>query len=106
MSKLWIPEDPIYICLWQRDDDSYVVNAEGEYLCAESRRVGDPEVEHKMRLAARHYGIDGGKPVWKRGRKISKLEWELQMERLHSGLIPDEREAAIAAIERLQDERE
>lgn len=106
MGSLWVPPEQMFVCLWQREDGSFVMNDDEEYLCAESRTPGDPEVEKNMRLAARHYGIEGGRPVWRRGRKITREEYEVQMERLLSGLIPDEREAARAAIERLQDERE
>jgi hypothetical protein len=103
-SRLWVPEGQIFICLWQDEHGRYVMNEDGEFLCAESRRPHDPEVEGRMRQAARYYGIEGGHPVWRRGRKVTREEHEVQMERLLQGLIPDEREAVQAATE-VEEER-
>lgn len=100
MSKLWIPPNQIFICLWQDESGRYIMNESGEFLCAESRVMGDKQVEENMRAAARYYGVEGGRPVWRRGRRVSDIEHDVQMERLLSGLIPDEQEAAIASIEK------
>lgn len=101
---MWLPREK-YICLWKLPDGRYVANDEGEFLCAEAWRPHDPEVETKMRQAARSLGIDGGEPVWMTGRKVTKMEHEVQMERLLDGLIPDEIEAMKIAIERKRAEQ-
>jgi hypothetical protein len=104
MSKLWVPPNQTFICLWLDENGRYVVNEDGEFLCAESKRMGDPEVEKNMRAAARYYGIEGGQPVWRRGRKVTHMEYDTQMERLLAGQIPDEREAIEAAKEIMKDD--
>jgi hypothetical protein len=66
-----------------------IKNSSGEYLCAESLRPYNKEVEAKMRDAAKHCGIDGGKPYWRPGEKISHEEYEEQMALLKLGILPD-----------------
>jgi hypothetical protein len=88
-----------WLCLWEDEDGAYIVNKDGEYLCAESFTPGDEAIEAKMRGAAKHYGIEGGNPAWIRGRKVSAMEADDQMERLLAGEIPDEQEEAIIALE-------
>lgn len=104
MADLWIPREK-YLCLWQEENGAYVVNSEGEFLCAESFTPGDKDVEESMRKAAEYLGISGGKPVWIRGRKVTKTEHEVQMERLLDGLIPDELEAIRIAAERKREQQ-
>jgi len=100
---IWLPnsEKPqtMFLCLWERPDGAFIVNENGEFLCAESLRENDKKVEYDMRKAAENLGFIGGKPFWREGRKISQMEWEDQMERLMEGKIPDERDAAIAQME-------
>lgn len=99
---LWLPPDiykPKYICLWEMPDGRYVGDSDGNYLVAESLTEGDSVVESKMRSVVEHYGIDGGRPVWQLGRKVTAMESDDQMERLLDGKVPDEQEAALIEIE-------
>ncbi len=104
--SLWIPPNQRWVCLWQDEEGRFVVNQDGEFLCAESLKFGDKEVERKMRQAAKYYGIEGGRPVWQRGRKITKTEYETQVERLLAGKIPDEIEEVEAAIENIEAQKD
>lgn len=100
---LWLPNLPRYrqkwLCLWEDPSGLYLVNEDNEYMCAESWNPGDSGIEAKMRSAANSCGIYGGRAVWIKGRKVSSMESDDQMERLIDGKIPDEREEALLAIE-------
>lgn len=105
VDELWLPKSvkqyfrQKYICLWEDGQGKLIGLPTGEFLCAESFEKGDPEVERKMRDAARHYGIDDGKPVWQRGRKVTEMEADDQMERMLDGKIPDEQEEVLVDME-------
>jgi len=102
-SGLWLPKSSqpqqTWLCLWRDEQGKYIVNEDYEFLCTETIKKGDKDVEEKMREAARSFGIDGGQAVWRKGRKITKTEWEVQMERMQDGKIPDEQEAYYANLE-------
>ena len=100
--ELWLPPDlynPVYVCLWQLTDGSFIQNSDGEYLCAESFTKNDPDVEKKMRAAAISFGYAAGHPSLRLGRKVTEMEYDDQMERMLEGKIPDEKEEALIAIE-------
>lgn len=80
-------------------DGTQVGNSDGEFLCAESYTKDDPKVEAKMTQVIRSYGIEGGKPSWQAGRKVSAMEADDQMARLLDGKVPDEHDEALIAIE-------
>ena len=108
-AKIWTP--PIkgvprhkWVCLWVDEHGKFVAQVERgtiRYLSAESWTKGDKEVEAKMKIAARHYGIDTGGPVWTAGEKISDMEHDDQMERLLDGKIPDPAEEYRNRIEEI-----
>ena len=99
----WLPEDvryrQKYVCLWMKDDGHLVSEGEERYLSAESFTKGDPVIEAKMAHAAKDFGIDGGRPYWIEGEKVTDSEKEIQMERLAAGLIPSEKEEMLIALE-------
>lgn len=103
--ELWLPksvQDQLkrkYICLWEDEQGRMIGNENGDFLVAESFTWGDKAVEAKMRNAVRSFGIEGGRPVWQRGRKVTAMEHDDQMERMLAGEIPDERDASIAEME-------
>ena len=102
---LWLPPDikrkyrQKWLCLWQDNDGFYLVNTNKEYLCAESWKRNDKNIEKKMKSAAKACGVENGNPIWLPGRKISDMEADDQMERLLEGKIPDEKEEILVAIE-------
>lgn len=100
---LWLPKEmqprTRWICMWKDENNKLVVNEEMDYFCAESFIKGDKRVERNMKDAVRSFGVMGGRPVWQEGRKITKTEWEVQMERMLDGEIPDEREAHYVELE-------
>ena len=102
MSDLWTPNKLFrvkYICLWQRADGSKIMDADKNYLCAESFEKGDKTVEFKMRQAAASFGIYDGQPIWQEGEKISDMERDDQMERYLDGKIPDPKEEYRVRVE-------
>lgn len=100
---LWVPNSSQFrqkwVCLWQDEEGLYIVNQHGEYLCAESWTPGDEKIESAMHSAAKSYGVEGGKAVWIKGRKVSAMEADDQMERLLEGKVPDEQEETLIALD-------
>lgn len=98
----WLPKSiyrPKYICLWEMPDGRYVGDKDGNFLVSESLTNGDPLVEQKMQTAVKGYGIEGGKPIWQFGRKITAMEADDQMERTLEGKVPDELDEALIEVE-------
>ncbi len=78
------------ICLWQLPNGKYIENSDGEYLSVGPCLIGNHTAERNVTKAARSIGVKEGKPFWLPGfRKITRDEWEDQMERLLDGKIPD-----------------
>lgn len=98
--KLYVPERyrHKWLCLWEDGHGRIIVNEDRDYLCAESWIPHEESTEDRMRTAAAYYGIHDGQPVWVPGRKITTMEWEVQMERLLDGKIPDEQQEANIAL--------
>ena len=90
--KTYMSEMNQWVCLWQMDNGYYLKNDQGDYYCAQGKK-GDSNIENAMRAGATAMGFGNGRPVWKNGRKITDMEWEVQMERLMDGKEPDERAA-------------
>jgi phage portal protein BeeE len=90
-----VQEHEFGVCVWEIEDDTskYLSDDEQNYLSLEGK-LGDLEVEKKMRKAAEHYlgdKVNEGRPVWLPGyRKISDMEHDDQMARFLEGKIPDE----------------
>ena len=75
--------------LWMMPD-GIVADEDGNYLNIASIK-GDIRKINKLKEAAKHYGLEEGKPIWFGGhRQITSDEYEEQKHRLEWGLIPDE----------------
>lgn len=89
-----VPEHKYGVCVWELEDDTGNFLRQGEYYLSMEGKLGDLEVELRMKAAAKyHIGdkVELGRPVWlPGGRKISDMEHDDQMERLLDGKIPDE----------------
>lgn len=78
--------------LWQMPDESVVMDDEGNYLSISSMR-GDIRQIKKIKEAAKHYGIDEGKPIFFSGhRQVTEEELQEQKQRAELGLVPDSRD--------------
>jgi len=83
------PSDNFGVYLWKMPDGSYVADEDRNFLSI-AGTVSDPIRVHKLRMAARAYGITEGEPVFFAGhRKIDDEEYVLQRERARLGLVPD-----------------
>ena len=87
-------DSPYGVCLWEMPDGGCL--GDGERFLSLNGRVGDKNVEARMRKAVIHYMGDAtGQPKWMPGRRqVSDMEYDVQNERFANGLIPDEAEAA------------
>ncbi len=78
------------VYIWQLPSGNYLGNENGDYLSISSQK-GDLVRMQKLRAAAAQCGFPEGAPVFMAGsRKISDTEYEIQMERMKDGLLPDE----------------
>jgi len=74
---------------WQMPDGSLVMDEEGGYLSISSLK-GDIRQIKKLKDAAKHYGLEGGKPIFFAGhRAVTDEELAEQKQRLEMGLVPD-----------------
>jgi hypothetical protein len=88
--------------LWKMPD-GLVCDEDGNYLNIASMK-GDIRKINKLKEAAKHYGLEEGKPVWFAGnRQVTDEEYEEQKNRLIWGLIPDELD--VPAIKEDLDEK-
>jgi hypothetical protein len=77
---------------WMTEDGKIIMDEEGAYLSVPSMK-GDIRQIKKLKDAAKHYGIDGGKPVFFAGhRPVTDEELEIQRSRMEMGLVPDEQD--------------
>lgn len=82
------------VFLWEKPDGSYISDSGGNYLSVGPVLPTNTKALSNLKRAAAECGVVGGKAVFLRGfRKISDAEYELQVERLTNGEIPDEVEA-------------
>lgn len=80
-------DDGLYV--WKLPDGSLLGNSDGEYLSVASR-IGDLTKIAALTKAAQSYGYPEGRAIFLAGRrKVTKSEWEDQMERLLDGKVPD-----------------
>ncbi len=86
-----VPNDnPIGTYVWITEQGEIVTDGEGNYMCIFSAR-GDRDKIKLLADAARHYGIEGGRPEFLAGsRPVSNDEFERQKFRQQLGLTPDE----------------
>ena len=76
--------------LWQMPDGGIVRDEDGNYLNIASMK-GNIKKINELKAAAKHYGLEAGKPVWFSGhRQVTEEEYQTQKQRLEWGLIPDE----------------
>ena len=80
----------IGLYLWQLPDGEYLHDGNGNFLNVAARK-GDLIKMTKLRQVAAHYGYPDGAPVYYSGaRRVTDEEFEIQMQRMIDGLIPDE----------------
>lgn len=78
------------VYIWQLPTGNYLGDTDGNYLSISSQK-GDLVRLTKLRQTAAKLGFPEGAPVFMAGsRKISDTEYEIQMERMKDGLLPDE----------------
>lgn len=93
------------IYVWQMPDGSVVMDEDRNYLSIPSIK-GDIRQINKLKQAAKHYGLDEGKPLFFSGhRQITDEELLEQKQRLEMGLVPDERDMP-AMMEYVKEMRE
>ena len=91
--------------VWQMPDESVVMDEEGNYLCIPSMR-GDIRQIKKLKDAAKHYGLDEGKPLFFSGhRTVTQEELEEQKARADLGMVPDSQDMP-AMMEYVKEVRE
>lgn len=84
-----VDESPLGVYVWQCADGEYLGDEEGRLLSINSV-VGDREKINALRKVAEHYGFGDGKAVfWSGNRKVTDEEFEEQVDRQNSGLVPD-----------------
>lgn len=77
------------VYLWQAADGRFVGDSEGNYMLIASRK-GDRDKIEALRRSAVAHGIDGGHAVFRSGaRPVTDAEYEDQVARRESGLVPD-----------------
>jgi hypothetical protein len=75
--------------MWQMPDESLVMDEEGGYLSIQSVK-GDIRQIKKLKDAAKHFGLNEGKPIFFSGhRPVTDDELAEQRSRLDLGLVPD-----------------
>jgi hypothetical protein len=75
--------------MWQMPDETLVMDEEGAYLSIPSIK-GDIAQIKKLKEAAKHYGLDEGKPLFFAGhRPVTDEELAEQRSRAALGLVPD-----------------
>jgi hypothetical protein len=75
--------------MWQMPDESLVMDEEGGYLSIQSIK-GDIRQIKKLKDAAKHFGLNEGKPIFFSGhRPVTDDELAEQRSRLDLGLVPD-----------------
>jgi hypothetical protein len=83
------PSDKFGVYVWRMPNGSYIMDEDRNFLSI-AGTVNDPIRVHKLREAARSFGITEGEPVFFAGhRKIDDEEYEIQRERARLGLVPD-----------------
>jgi hypothetical protein len=91
--------------MWQMPDESLVMNEDNEYLSIPARR-GDISQIKKLKEAAKHHGLDEGKPIFFSGhRQVTQDELEEQKSRAELGLVPDPQDLP-AMMEFIKEQRE
>jgi hypothetical protein len=91
--------------MWQMPDETLVMDDEGGYLSIPSLK-GDIRQIKKLKDAAKHYGLDEGKPIFFSGhRQVTDTELEEQKSRSNMGLVPDPQDMP-AMMEYVKESRE
>lgn len=94
-----VKETEYGVYVWKMPDGRIVADEEGHWMCIASKE-GDIRKVQALQDAARSYGIEEGTPLFVEGaRKVTDEEYAEQVERMESGLIPDEYDAAAWAEE-------
>ena len=91
--------------IWQMPDGKVVMDDEGGYLSIPSMK-GDIRQIKKLKDAAKHYGLDEGKPIFFAGhRQVTEEELAEQKQRAGLGLIPDTQDMP-AMLEFIKEQRD
>lgn len=92
-----VNESPLGVYVWRCADGEYLGDSEGRLLSVNSV-VGDREKIEAIRKVAANLGYGEGEAVfWSGNRKVTDEEFEEQVDRQKSGLVPDPYD--IAAME-------
>lgn len=84
-----VDESPLGVYVWECADGEYLGDSEGRLLSVNAV-IGDREKIEALRRTAAHYGYGDGKAVfWSGNRKVSDEDFEEQIDRHKSGLVPD-----------------
>lgn len=84
-----VQETEYGLYVWITEDGKVVADDEGNYMCITSKD-GDLRKVRMLADAAKHYGVEGGKPLFLPGRRmVTDEEYEHQKFRLEMGLTPD-----------------
>lgn len=95
--KQIVDESPLGVYVWECADGEFLGDEEGRILSINSV-IGDREKIEAIRQVATSYGYGDGRAVfWSGNRKVTDEEFEEQMDRQKSGLVPDPMD--IAAIQ-------
>lgn len=87
--RKFIEESPLGVYVWRCSDGEYLGDAEGRLLSVNAVR-NDPKKIEAIRQVAASYGYgDGEAEFWSGNRKVTDEEFEEQMDRGRSGLVPD-----------------
>lgn len=87
--KQVIEETNLGVYVWAMPDGRPVGDDEGHFLNIPSVKGDQTKIE-LLRSAARHYGVEEGRPVFLPGRRrVTDEEFEEQKARQAAGLVPD-----------------
>ena len=93
------------IYVWQMPDGSVVRDEDGNTLSIPSIK-GDIRQIQKLKVAAKGYGLDEGKPLFFSGhRQVTDDELEEQRSRAELGMVPDPKDMP-AMLEYIKEARE
>lgn len=90
------------VYIWQLPSGGYLGDESGNYLSIASE-LGDIARMNKLRQTAASIGFPEGSPIFLAGsRKISDEEYDVQMERMINGELPDEYDVGALRDEELR----
>lgn len=95
MSVKRISETNIGVYLWEMPDGRWVADQDMNFLNVPALR-GDLRAIASITKVAKALGLEEGRPVFSEGhRRVTDAEYEDQVARLQSGLVPDELDIGV-----------